>query len=207
MNPGFIQNVGAASEQPVFEFKTYQAMSASPGNNATVVRGTVLVQDVLGASANASTYTNDGGRLDTTQHYIQANSGANGNALSTNRAVKVGVVLDEVATSNAISLTRLALEGDVEARVVARNNTAGGPGAVAVDRGTPLTAVYNANGQGDNSNAGIGCFKVAVTGEPIHAYAVGKSAGSAAPLTNPLLAAGSIGLVRVRLVGYTVPMA
>lgn len=203
MNPGFIQNGGAGSEQPVFEFKTYQAMASGGGNQATIVRGTVLVHDVLGASANAATYTSDGGRLDVTQHYIQPNGGTNGNPFATNRAVKVGVLLDDTAASGSVGTARIALEGDVEARVVGHNGTTGAGGNTAINKGTPLTAFWDTDSQA--AGALVGSFKVAAAGEPVHAIAIAKAAGVAAPLTDALIASGSSGIVRVRLLGYAYP--
>ena len=202
MNPGFIQN-NAASEQPVFEFKTYQAMASGGGSAATITRGTVLVQDVLGASAAAATYTSDGGRLDAIQNYIAPNGGTNGNPFTTIRAVKVGVLLDDTAASGAVGLARLALEGDVEARVVGQNGTTGGGGNVAINRGTPLTAFWDTDSQA--AGALVGSFKVAAAGEPVHAYAVARAAGVASPLTDPLIGAGLSGTIRVRLLGYAYP--
>lgn len=199
MNPGFIQNGGAGSEQPVFEFKTYQAMASGGGSAATIPRGSVLAQDVLGASAAAATYTNDGGRLDVIQNYIAPNGGTNGNPFATARPVKVGVLLDETATSGAVGQARLALEGDIEARVVAHTGAA----AANIVRGTPLTAFWNTSAQ---AAAGlVGSFKIAVAGEPIHAYAVARAAGVADPFATNLVASGGNATIRVRLIGYSYP--
>lgn len=202
MNPGFIQN-NAASEQPVFEFKTYQAMASGGGSAATITRGTVLVQDVLGASAAAATYTSDGGRLDAIQNYIAPNGGTNGNPFATIRAVKVGVLLDDTATSGAVGQARIALEGDVEARVVANNGTAG----ANIVRGTPLTAFWDTDSQA--AGALVGSFKIAATGEPVHAYAISRAAGVADPFaalsSGNLVASAGNATIRVRLLGFSYP--